>query len=91
MNNLRTFFILVFIISQISTANAQEIRYVRQQLDILCNPDFHGRGYYKRGDRIAAEHLAVEFEKFDLKTYGKNYFQNYSFNVNSLEIAIVCL
>ncbi|MBL7113766.1 MAG: M28 family peptidase [Bacteroidales bacterium] len=85
MNNLRTFFILVFIISQISTGNAQEIRYVRQQLDILCNPDFHGRGYYKSGDRIAAEHLAAEFEKFDLNTYGKNYFQDYAFNVNSLE------
>ncbi|KPL08682.1 MAG: hypothetical protein AMS26_24230 [Bacteroides sp. SM23_62] len=85
MKKLRTFFILIFIFSQIVTGDAQEIRYVRQQLDILCSPDSHGRGYYKRGDRITAEHLAAEYNEFDLRSYGEDYFQDYSFNINSLE------
>jgi hypothetical protein len=73
------------IITFTTAVKAQDIRYVRQQLEILCSPDFHGRGYYKNGDRTAAEHLAAEYKKFNIKSYGSGYFQDYSFNVNSLE------
>jgi hypothetical protein len=68
----------------IINANAQDIVYVRQQLKKLCSPEFYGRGYYKKGDKIAADHLAKEFKKFGLKSYGSDYFQKYTFNVNSL-------
>ncbi|MCF8222057.1 MAG: M28 family peptidase [Bacteroidales bacterium] len=76
---------LVFLLGLISGANSQDIKYVRKQLGILCGPEFHGRGYYKNGDRIAAEHLAGEFKKAGLQKFGPDYFQEYSFNVNSLE------
>ena len=51
----------------------------------MCSPEFYGRGYYKRGDRIAAEHLASEYKKLGVRSYSSDYLQNYSFNVNSLE------
>ena len=55
----------------------------------LCSPEFYGRGYYKKGDKIAADHLANEYKKFELKSYGSDYFQEYAFNVNSLvEVSI---
>lgn len=79
----------LLVVLTIINVNAQDIAYARQQLKKLCSPEFYGRGYYKKGDRIAADHLANEYEKFGLKSYGPNYFQKYTFNVNSLvEVSI---
>ena len=69
--------------------NAQDIRYVRKQLERLCSPEFHGRAYYQKGDGIAADYLAGQFEDFGLKSYTPDYFQEYSFQVNSLEEASI--
>jgi len=77
--------ILLILVFSTFIGNAQDIRYVRKQLDLLCSPEFYGRGYYKRGDRIAAEHLASEYKKLGVRSYSSDYLQNYSFNVNSLE------
>lgn len=90
MMNLNTkkninFFVLALVALTMIHANAQDIGYVRQQLKKICGPDFFGRGYFNRGDRIAAEYLATQFRKFGLKSYGPDYFQEYTFNVNSLE------
>ena len=76
---------LVFIIVSVLNVNAQDIQYVRKQLERLCSPEFHGRAYYKRGDSIAADYLAAQFKTFGLKSFGPDYLQKYSFNVNSLE------
>ena len=79
----------LLVVLTIINANAQDISYARKQLKKLCSPEFYGRGYYKKGDRIAADHLANEYEKFGLKSYGPDYFQKYTFNVNSLvEVSI---
>jgi aminopeptidase YwaD len=58
---------LVFFIFSILNVNAQDIKYVRKQLERLCSPEFHGRAYYKRGDSIAADYLAAQFKTFGLK------------------------
>ena len=76
---------LGFIIFSVLNVNAQDIQYVRKQLEQLCSPEFHGRAYYNRGDSIAADYLAAQFKAFGLKSYGPDYLQDYSFNVNSLE------
>jgi hypothetical protein len=64
---------------------AQDIKYARKQLERLCSPEFQGRGYYKKGDSIAASYLADRFKESSLKSYGADYFQSYTFNVNSIE------
>lgn len=82
--NLKLWLIVILSVSSALT-NAQDIKYVREQLNILCGPGMHGRGYYKRGDKLAADHLATEFKNFSLQKFGERYLQDYSFNVNSLE------
>ena len=69
----------------ILSVNAQDVKYVRKQIERLCSPEFHGRAYYKRGDSLAADYLSEQFKGFGLHSYGTDYFQNYSFNVNSLD------
>lgn len=76
---------LAFIALSLLQVNAQDIHYVRKQLERLCGPEFHGRGYYKNGDSLAADYLAHQFKGFGLESFASDYFQDYSFNVNSLE------
>lgn len=83
--NLRLTVISVLLILTIIPSNAQDIIYVRKQLDRLCSPGFFGRAYYNRGDKLAADYLADQFTDIGLSPFGKDYFQHYSFNVNSLE------
>ena len=83
MKNI-SYLVLLLLVPTSFSVKAQDIVYARQQLEKLCSPEFYGRGYYKKGDKIAADHLASEYEKFGLKSYGPDYFQEYAFNVNSL-------
>lgn len=77
--------IFTLLILTLIPSNAQDIQYVRKQLDRLCSPEFFGRAYYNRGDKLAADYLADQFADIGLSSFGTDYFQPYSFNVNSLE------
>lgn len=63
-----------------SFAQVEEVKRVVQQ---LCSPEFHGRGYVNGGDSIAAEYIASEFQKAGLHNLTPNYFQYFSFPVNT--------
>ncbi|GAI98287.1 unnamed protein product [marine sediment metagenome] len=76
---------LAIIILFVFNANAQDIKYARKQLECLCSPEFHSRAYYNKEDSIAANYQASQFKRFRLRSYVTDYFQEYSFNVNSLE------
>ena len=62
----------------------QDIKYVRKQLDRLCSPEFYGRAYYKKGDSIAADYLAERYKEAGLLSFGPDYFQRHSLNVNNI-------
>jgi aminopeptidase YwaD len=85
MKALKQKFTLAFLAISLLQVNGQDIQYVRKQLEQLCSAEFQGRAYYKKGDSIAADYLAGQFENFGLKSYTSSYLQEYSFNVNSLE------
>ncbi|MBI2269367.1 MAG: M28 family peptidase [Bacteroidetes bacterium] len=74
---LLTFYFLLQILS------SQDIKYARKIVDTLASPSMHGRGYVNHGEKIAAKYLAGEFEKFKLKFWGQNYFQNFQLNINT--------
>lgn len=74
----------IFVVLPVIHSDAQDIKYARKQLQSLCSPEFHGRGYFLKGDSLAANYLANEFKKLGLKPYGPDYFQEYAFNVNNL-------
>ena len=70
--------ILLFLVSFASFSTWAQIEEVRRITETLCSPEFHGRGYYQKGDSIAAEFLKQEFEKIGIKPYKKHdYFQSY--------------
>jgi hypothetical protein len=89
MRNLKHKIVLAIIALSVFNLHAQDVRYVRKQLERLCSPDFFGRAYYQKGDSIAADYIAGQFKAFGLKSYTSNYFQEYTFNVNSLEEATI--
>ena len=43
----------------------------------------HGRGYVLKGDSIAADYIKKEFEKFGLKPISKEFYQRFSFPINT--------
>jgi len=57
--------------------------YARSVAQRLCSPDFHGRGYVKKGDSLASAYIAEEFRSIGLKPLKKTYFQELSHNVNT--------
>ncbi|MFN5149433.1 MAG: M28 family metallopeptidase [Flavobacteriia bacterium] len=60
-----------------------QIEEVRRITQTLCSPQFHGRGYVNRGDSIAAEFIASEFQKIGLKPLKGSYFQSFPLDVNT--------
>jgi len=57
--------------------------YVRRIVEDLCSPEFHGRGYVNGGDSLAAVYLATEFKALGLQSLTDNYYQEFSFSVNT--------
>ena len=72
-----------------SSLISQEIKkgpvynYARQIVDTLASESMHGRGYVNGGDSIAANYLRTEFNKFGLKSFTGDYYQRFSFPVNT--------
>lgn len=62
---------------------AQDMQRVRKNLDILCSKEFNGRGYVNKGDSLAANWIAKEFEKIGLKKFKGTYFQNFQLSINT--------
>ncbi len=61
---------------------AQSKNYARNVLKSLCAPEMHGRGYYQKGDSLAAAYIQKELEKWDIQPFGNSYFQRFSLPVN---------
>jgi len=76
------FFLLILLFSGL-IVNGQDLDYARYCLEKLSSKSFHGRGYVKGGDLKAAKFISKEFEKNDLRHFGKNYFQQYDFSINT--------
>ncbi len=66
-------------------SNAQDSLYFRQTIATLSSAEFHGRGYAFKGDSIAADFIANEFEKFGLQKWTSDYYQPFSINMNVFE------
>jgi aminopeptidase YwaD len=58
-------------------------QYGKNVMERLVSPSFHGRGYYKNGDARAAKYIRNEFRKTGLQPVGNNYYQNFTFPVNT--------
>jgi aminopeptidase YwaD len=57
--------------------------YARKIVDTMASESMHGRGYVNGGDSIAANYLKSEFTKFGLRSFTGDYYQRFSFPVNT--------
>lgn len=73
-------FLLLLFSGNFTFGQIEEVRRITQT---LCSPEFHGRGYVNKGDSIAAEFIALEFQKIGLKPLKKSYFQSFPLDVNT--------
>ncbi|MBC8319201.1 MAG: M28 family peptidase [Bacteroidetes bacterium] len=64
-------------------SSAQDVVYARHIVNELSKEKFHGRGYVKNGDVKAAKFIAIQFKQHGLKNFNGNYFQRYSFPINT--------
>ncbi len=66
--------------------HAQEIPSVKDQakryVDTLASPAFHGRGYVRGGDSLAADWIAEQFNRIGLEQLNGTRFERFGFPVN---------
>jgi aminopeptidase YwaD len=74
-------FTLAFVFSQ--DIGRSTYLYARKIVDTLTSQSMHGRGYVNDGDKIAADYIKGEFQKLSLQTFGDDYYQHFSFPVNT--------
>ncbi len=80
---MKKLFTLILLLNGIAVS-AQDISFGRKMVDTLSSPYFWGRGYTNDGMKKAADFLAGEFKTYGLEPMnGKNYFQNFSYPVNT--------
>lgn len=61
----------------------QDINAVRNWIDSLCAPGFHGRGYVAEGDVKAAQFLVRNCKTLGLEPLGDSYLQPFTLGVNT--------
>ncbi|GAB4221709.1 MAG: hypothetical protein Kow0075_17460 [Salibacteraceae bacterium] len=68
--------IVLFLCFVLTGATAQDSAFVRQMIDSLCSPRYHGRGYVKNGDVKAANFIVRQ-----LKEMGVNEVEMHPFEL----------
>ncbi|HQU99776.1 MAG TPA: hypothetical protein PLO59_01395, partial [Bacteroidia bacterium] len=76
---ITAFLLLVNVIN----AGAQVSKKAHKRIAKLTSEKFFGRGYVKGGDSIAADYLAKQFKQTGLLPIDANYFQKFTFSVNT--------
>ena len=75
-----SFLLIIFISTNLF---GQDSIYTHKIIEALCSNKMSGRAYVKRGDQVAANYIAKEFNAIGLNKFGKDYFQEFTFSVNT--------
>jgi len=79
--------ISIFFIFIIISSFAQDKEYAISCVKTLASPEFHGRGFVKKGDQKASQFIADELKKWQCLNFNNSYFQNFVFDINTLSKA----
>ncbi len=79
---MRIYFSLILVLLWFSS-HTQDFQYARNVVDTLASSTMKGRGYVGKGDKLAAEYIRHEFKKIGLKSYSKNFLQQFEMPVNT--------
>jgi aminopeptidase YwaD len=80
---IRKILSLIFFCLLCCAINAQDIQYARSQIKELTSPAMMGRGYIAKSQQYAAQYIAAQFQKSQLKPLGRQYMQQFDFPVNT--------
>lgn len=80
--------IVLAAIALVSSAAAQDIKSVRENIATLSSPAMQGRGYTGTSQLYASQYITSQFQKFNLKPLGKQYRQEFDFQVNTFPAKI---
>lgn len=76
-------YLFLFLLSVSISAYSQDKNYALRLINDLASPEMHGRGYVNKGEKIAAKYIRKEFKNNGLKSFSNNYFQKFSFSINT--------
>jgi hypothetical protein len=89
---MRRSILLLQLVQLTFLANAQDrdqlVKQARAHLDTLTSEQYHGRGYVQGGDAKAAAYIARRFQRIGLKPVKADFYQPFTFNVNSFPDSI---
>lgn len=81
---MRTLFLLLgFFVLTHELAKAQVLPYAKEVVQTLSSDEFQGRGYVKKGDKIASDYIRKEFERYGLKSFSRKYLQKFDLSINT--------
>src|SRR6476620_897261 len=81
---MRNSWLLITLLSFPFAANAQNMARVRKNIEILCAPEMHGRGYVNEGEKKAAAFVQKQFQQAGLQKFQGQYYQTFSVPVNTI-------
>jgi hypothetical protein len=71
------------ILTHLQFCIAQKSDYPKRLINGLTSPAMQGRSSVKEGDKKAANFIKNEFEQQGIKAFGKSYFQEFTFPINT--------
>jgi aminopeptidase YwaD len=82
---MKKFFSLLLISCIGINASAQFLENAKPIIEELCSAKYAGRGYINDGVNKTADYLAKQMEDIGLKNFDNTYFQNYNFDINTIQ------
>lgn len=79
----KTFTLILLFFACFSSLLAQDSTYARNIIKELSSNTYFGRGYLKDGCNKAADFLQNEMKEIGLSNFNNNYFQEFSYPVNT--------
>ncbi len=73
------------ILSVVLFSSAQDLAYVRSIDSTLSSPQFNGRGYVDKGEKMAAAYLSDQLKSFGIQEFTKDYYQPFTFSINTIQ------
>lgn len=80
---MRSFLVFFCLIVFGYSASAQDLDFVKSQVDLLTDSSFYGRGYVNNGSNVASNYIADSFEELGLTPTKNGFLQPFTFEVNT--------
>lgn len=74
----------VLILLSSTFLQAQDKAFAKGVIEKLASEEFHGRGYVKNGDGLAAKFIAEVYDSLGLEKINDSYYQKFNVGVNTL-------